>query len=442
MCAQSMYDSFDNERTVTYGLNVPFSYQIGNGIGGAVWPGWHGTLLQYTDNPATDGINPSPQCAEYTRNPAEFYDVIIINCGELEDLSDYISGAKTMSFDVFSPVPGITVQITLENAELAGGGYPAGRHSEYTATTTTGGQWETLTFALSNQPWTDAENTGWWPDAATAHNDVDQMVVLFNPASNTDDTYYIDNIMGPERTVEPCDEANSSEIILFDGDCEHDRLRKGYSTGRLTLFPDPNGENGNCYEYARNGGEETDVLLGSFVSPLDIPTGVVTTLSMDVYDSIAPSTVAFSIQDQFDVEIALFEYTITEPATWQTFEMDLSPYAGLPNASNFVILYEAGNLVAQTFYFDNVRLESVTSTDKVVVEALDFFPNPASEHITINGQDLGYVKGQILSMSGQIVSTFEGTERKIDVSSLSPGMYFVEMHSQSGIAYRSRLIVE
>ena len=39
---------------------------------------------------------------------------------------------KTMSVDVFSPMPGLPVQITLEDSSLAGPtNYPTGRHSVY-----------------------------------------------------------------------------------------------------------------------------------------------------------------------------------------------------------------------------------------------------------------------------------------------------------------------
>ncbi|NQX92371.1 MAG: hypothetical protein HRT74_09685, partial [Flavobacteriales bacterium] len=55
--AQSTYDNFDDVRSVTYGLNVPFPEQQNNGIGGTEWPGWHGTLVQQAENPDITGIN-------------------------------------------------------------------------------------------------------------------------------------------------------------------------------------------------------------------------------------------------------------------------------------------------------------------------------------------------------------------------------------------------
>ena len=69
--AQMLYDNADDVRQVTYGFNVPFLQQLGNGTGGTQWPGWHGTLIEYAANPFPDAVNGSAQCLAYLRNPGE-----------------------------------------------------------------------------------------------------------------------------------------------------------------------------------------------------------------------------------------------------------------------------------------------------------------------------------------------------------------------------------
>ena len=437
--AQSLYDNFDTDRTSDYGLGIPFPEQQGNGIGGTVWPGWHGTFLEFTINPATDGINSSAMCAEYTRNPGEFYDVLIVHPGDMDDVTDYITGAKSMSFDVYSPVPGITVQITLENQARAEGGYPEGRHSEYTAVTTTGGEWETLEFTLAGEPWSDAANGTWWPDATTAHNDVDRMVILFNPASNTGDTFYLDNIMGPERVSEPCDEVNADESILFNADCEHDRLIKNYSDGRLSTFQDPLGENGRSYEYARNGGAADDVLILDFNGPLNIPSN--STFKIDILDANAPSSVLLSFQDAFGLVIQDFTTATFESDAWHTFSFDLAALAGAPNVESVVVLFDAGDLEADTYYFDNVLIETIDGIEEVAIADFTLFPNPAEGYIQLQSS-ANIEKVQILDNTGRtVLEQEENLAAKINTTSLTSGIYFVKAILASGTVQTQTLIV-
>ncbi|MFT5921559.1 MAG: hypothetical protein ACI898_000247 [Flavobacteriales bacterium] len=439
--AQSLYDTYDDVRTVQYGFDVPFSEQQGNGTDGTVWPGWSGTLIQYEANPGPSALNDSPMCVQYARNSGEFYDVIIVHPGLLADLADYVSGAKTMSFDVYSPLPGITVQITLENQLIAEAGYPTGRHSEYLAVTTTGGQWETLEFELSLEPWTDPVNVEWWPTAAEANVDVDQMVILFNPASNSGDVYFMDNLSGPERVVEPCTESNTNASVLLDADCENDRWVKEYCDGRMSIFPDPLDGDNMVIEYARNGGAADDVIVGNFDGALEIPENSI--LKIDILESAAPSAIALSLQDAFGLELALFDLTSTVSGEWQTFEMDLAAIAGLPNVTHFVILFSPGELIPDVYYIDNLILETTISVDEVATAGFAVFPNPAANEVNIQlDASLEVSSVAVLNLSGQTVINTTLTNSKLDVSSLSPGVYIVKLTLMNGEVISERILID
>ena len=438
--AQSVYDTFDDVRTVNYGLDIPFSDQIGNGIGGTEWPGWHGTFIQYDLNPGPDDVNDSPMCAQYVRNASEFYDVILVHPGLMADVGDYVSGAKTMSFDVFSPLPGITVQITLENELLAMGGYPEGRHSEYTAVTTTGGEWETLEFTLSGQPWTEGANAGWWPTAAEAHVACDQMVILYAPASNSADVYYMDNLNGPERVDEPCADVNTDEIVLMDADCENDRFIKEYCDGRLSIFPDPLNAENNVLEYARNGGAADDVIVGNFNGALEI--GVNAEMRIDLLDLAPPSSLVFSIQDAFGTELAQFNLTSTLASEWQTLTMDLAALEGLPNATNFVMLFEPGQLVVESYYIDNLVIESVMSVEDEGVASITVYPNPSNGLLNLVNEGVSKIANlEVLNLAGQIVYSSSKLTNSVDLSFLSEGVYFVKIQTESGAIATERVLI-
>ena len=437
--SQILHDDAENTRLNTYGLNVPFPEQLGNGIGGADWPGWHGVLLQYRANPWPDAGNMSASVIEYSRNPSEVYDVVLINTGVLADVTDYVAGTKEMTLDVWSPVPGTVFQITFENGDLAAGGYPEGRHSEYQATSVTGAAWETLTFTLTGEPWSQDGNNGWWPDAATAHNDVDRMVLLINPGDQEGNTYYLDNLVGPELLVEPCTEANDN-LIINDGDCNQNHWLPNYMDGRMSLVIDPAGGEGNCIEYARNGGAEDDVIVGTFGGAL--PLGNNPKLFMDVYEYSEPGDVVFIIQDALGSDLANVTATTTASQTWEELEFDLSGISNFPNATNFVILVAPGMLIPKTVYFDNIRIENEVGIDAVNTLSVGVYPNPSQSVLTVNAP-AGFGQWQLVDTLGRIVDQGTanfGTPVEVNVDRVAPGSYTLRV-VQEGATGSQQVII-
>lgn len=439
--AQEIYDTFDDIRTVRYGLDVPFPEQQNNGLNGTVWPGWHGTLLQYTNNPGTNDVNSSPLCAFYDRNPSELYDVVLINCGELADLAPYLSGEKSISMDVFAPVPGITIQFSLQNAELALGGYPAGRHSEYQAVTTTGGEWETLEFILTNEPWQDPANSGWWPDATTANNDVDEMVLLFNPGVNVQETFYFDNLNGPERATAPCPESNIDDFMLADADCEHS-LYPTFMHGRMVIYPDPDPtQDDNCLEYARNGGQQFDALVGKFDQALTFTE--TSTFSIDIWDPAPPSQIYFGFQDQFQTPFYDAECITSTALEWTTFTFDLSFLEGNGGITDWVISTDPDQEVAKTFYFDNLKLENVISVGEESAVAVKAYPNPTTGLVTLENV-ASFDAYQVFSVDGRLVDAgaINTNTTQIDLNAFNAGVYNVVLAGDNLPSNSIRVIVE
>ena len=189
LSAQQIWDNFEDTRQGTYGF-------------------LSGVFLPYGANPAPGGSNTSSIAAMYSRNAAELFDVIILDA-PMADLTDFRTGARSLSIDVFSPNPGTTVQITLENSVTAlPANFPTGRHSVYLATTTLTDTWETLTFNFDNQP-----------DASVPDTDADRLVLLFAPNTNTGDIYFWDNLNGPDLANDPCANVTVDPNIFNDFEC-------------------------------------------------------------------------------------------------------------------------------------------------------------------------------------------------------------------------------
>lgn len=422
--AQTLWDNYEDVRKGTYDFIS-------------------GSFIPYTENPDKTGANTSLVAAQYTRNPAETFDVLILD-GQMGDLSDYLSGNKQMSIDVWSPVAGTTVQITLENSDLAQpANFPTGRHSVYLATTTMAGAWETLTFSFDNQP-----------DPAVANDNVNRAVLLFAPNTNTGETYYMDNWNLPEFANDPCEGVMADPNALNDFECNQNTdfifSHAGVNFRRIPN-PDASGVNSSQYvaSYIRNGGEESDVLIGRFDGDLTINAD--NTISIDVWDPNPPTTITFSLQATNNDLITELVGQTTMSETWETITFDPSNVVGVPNIGQFVILFDPGNFTADNYFFDNIRLNgTVGVADLTEVASFDAFPNPTSGLTNFQYEltQQSDVRISIFNVNGQMVKeAFNGTQSagthqiQWDAQNAAPGLYFYEVEV-NGASKSGKLVVK
>lgn len=349
LSAQVMWENFEDVRKGTYGFI-------------------NGSFIPYTLNPDMDG-NTSLVAGQYTRNAAEQFDVLILDAA-MADLSDYVGGTKQMSIDVWSPAAGTTVQITLENDVLAQpANFPTGRHSVYLTTTTVAEAWETLTFTFDSQP-----------DASVANDNVNRVVLLFAPDTNTGDTYYWDNFMGPEFAADPCDGVTPDPEVLNDFECNQNTSFTFSHSGinfRRIVNPDQNGNTSDYVaSYVRNGGEENDVIIGRFDGPLALEES--DRITLDIWDSNAPTDVILSLQNLSGDVIKAITKSTSESNTWQTLSFDPSEVFAATDIEQFVILFDPGNFTADQYYFDNMKFtEASTNVNELeAVESFTVAPNP------------------------------------------------------------------
>ncbi|MEM7039482.1 MAG: T9SS type A sorting domain-containing protein, partial [Bacteroidota bacterium] len=66
------------------------------------------------------------------------------------------------------------------------------------------------------------------------------------------------------------------------------------------------------------------------------------------------------------------------------------------------------------------------------------FPNPASDQIQVEGDDLSHLR--IMDLSGRIVMEKTLTQSKIDISMLPAGTYIYEVVQQSGKSLKGKLV--
>ena len=170
---RQLYDNYDGTRAIKY-----IAYKTSGG------------LKIDTLNNSVSAANPSARVARYTRSTNQYDSFVMQPRGAaLADVTNFknnASNALHMTLKVFSVAPGVIYQITLQDSTVAGAtNYPAGRNSEYTATTTATNAWETLSFNFANAP------------SATPNTGLNEIVLLIAPNTTTRRRVYLDDFFGP-----------------------------------------------------------------------------------------------------------------------------------------------------------------------------------------------------------------------------------------------------
>ncbi|MFT6998218.1 MAG: hypothetical protein ACJAQ4_001978 [Cryomorphaceae bacterium] len=421
--AQTTWDNFEDIRKGTYDFI-------------------NGVFIPYQLNPDQSGANTSLVAAEYIRDPGAPFDVILLDA-QMADLTDYVSGTKQMSIDVWSPAAGTTVQITLENSTLAlPANYPTGRHSVYVTTTTVAQSWETLTFSFTEQP-----------DASVEMTNVNRLVVLFNPGSSTNETYYWDNLVGPEFADDACDGAATNESILNDFECQQNAnfiAASNSATLRRVVNPDQTG-NASDYvgTYIRSGAED-DNFIGRTDGSLQLNENT-TQITMDIWDPNAPSIVIFSLQTSTNDLIQEMVAETSVSSGWETLTFDIAPdVITNTDIEQFVILLDPGTATTDTYYFDNIVIPGLTSAeDTKFVSGLKAYPNPATDVVTLeyNLVASGNVNISLTDITGRVIENRifknqpNGTFRMdFNTSSYANGIYLYNVNV-SGQNHTGKIVV-
>jgi len=402
----------------------------------------NGVFVPYQFNPDPSGINTSLVAAEYVRDPGAPFDVIVID-NPMLNVVDYITGAKQMSIDVWSPAAGTTVQITLENSSLAlPENFPTGRHSVYLTSTQTSEQWETLTFTFFEQP-----------DPSVSNNNVNRLALLFNPNNTTNETYYWDNLNGPELANDPCADVETNESILNDFECQQNInfvAASSPSALRRIANPDPvNNPSSNVLTYTRSGNAD-DNFIARTDGPLMLNNNT-TQVTMDIWDPNAPSIVLFSLQTSTNDLILEMVAQTSVSAGWETLTFDIEPEI-LDNTDieQIVVLVDPGASTTDTYYFDNITIPGLVSAeDTEFVSDLKAYPNPASDIFTLEYNLLysGDVNISMTDITGRIVENKilenqpNGTFRMdFSTANLADGIYLYTVNV-SGRNHTGKIIV-
>ena len=413
----------------------------------------HGGMTTRFPNPdLSSAVNNSNLCAQYVRNPGELWDVLVIIAnGSINDVSDYVSGSKTMSVDVFSPLPGIPIQITLEDSSIAGAtNYPDGRHSIYLGVTTLSNEWETIELTFDSRP-----------DVNMSDDGLTSVILLFNGNTNTNDTYYFDNLYGPEFSNQCDGQILNPAVNLADWDCNWNLgicpsgtpcasfdyvsgwLNQGYNPDNSTI-------NNSKYsgEYTRNpdGNTGEDVLISYFSEGI-LDLSINKYFNFKVYGP--PRPIYLSFQDANNNEIYAYNSVLSSNNQWQQFSVDLSSVAS-QSITRFVMFIDKGVVNWDTYFLDDFNLSSIPLFVQEInkIQLISIFPQPAKNNLNIqvklndnevNTLDLYNNQGEILLST---VLNKNSDNINLDVSKFNSGIYIIKIHSKNNFYTKKVQIIK
>lgn len=171
LLSQQVYDTFEGVKWV--------SYQVNKGA----------QLDTLAANPDPDEINGSEKCARYIRGRQRYDNLKLPLTGKITDVAKYASFQKEaprIKMKVYTTAP-VGTLIEVQLGKRTGNAYPEGTNSQYQAFTKAQGKWQELEFSYVLSP----------RRSQTSDTDINQLTIVFNPNTNTGDTYYFDDLSGP-----------------------------------------------------------------------------------------------------------------------------------------------------------------------------------------------------------------------------------------------------
>ncbi|MEO0340135.1 MAG: family 16 glycosylhydrolase [Bacteroidota bacterium] len=446
-----------------------------------------GTLRE-VNNPQTDVVNNSAIVGEYTRNGNERFDLLVYNTTSISSAVPFLTGDQKFFMDVLTDAPtGTEILLQLETSAAQGDNFPNGRHSRYVATVTENGKWHRLEFSLLDRP-----------DASAANNGIQKMILLFASNTFTSDTYYFDNL--DSYGIIPNSDGNIPPSAAITSPASGSILPKGStvtvevaaddedgSIAQVEFFVDGSAlgvDNSAPFSYDLivptgtasisaiatddEGKMSTASIIGITGPAGDIPTSVLIselTVGRSFAGNYEAGTALVKVIDDLGFPVAnavvngTFSGTINERvesttgddgvAFFQTFNSEKggllvnfcveSVDAELPyTAQSNLTTCTSGSTALPNLGRLPINLDDLSEQNRFSV-----FPNPAEDALFIRyTEDIPIETVEVYSLDGKLMinTRFEANQRKLDVSNLKKGIYWIRAIDANGNRFATRMV--
>lgn len=407
--AQYIYNDFDANQ------NEPF-----NG-----WP----NVPAIVANPDASGINTSANVGEWVRSTEQWAHVYC----ELDGKIDFSTG-NSFFLKVHAPIA-CQVLFKLEDKSSGGGVFVEVSQSIVTPNT-----WEQLTFDFTG----------------AASGTYDKIVIFFDFSSTVDNTFYFDDVIGPEYgagSVKPYLALDVQDNFEDDGWGTITTWKfQDPDMVDLPVVVDPVNSANHVAEYNRSGTFEWTNAQFILEHRMDLTArnqfdlSVYFPSSNDYTGSLTP-TAALKLQNSLMGPNAWMTQTqvlldVTEFDQWVTLTFDFSGVADSVNYDQVVVQFGGeGHWAPGMFYFDDIELlHPVGIADRNLVN-ISVYPNPASDRLFIeNAENLKSVS--IYNINGRTMLSSDQVVRSIDLTDFSAGLYMFRAVGVDGKQYQAKFIVK
>ncbi len=400
--AQYIYNDFDANQNETF----------------ISWP----NPLTIISNPDVSGINTSANVAEVVRSTTQWANVYC----DINGTIDFSTGT-IFELKVHSPIT-CEVLFKLESAN--------GNFTEIGANVTTVNEWTLLSYDF-----TGAESGLY-----------NKIVIFFDFASTTDNTFYFDDVTGPNYAAGPDGDQVDLPVTFDDEDVIY--ALTDFGGNQSEIIVDPTDATNMVAQSLKTEGAETwaGTTVGGtlgFASPIPFTEGS-TTMTVAVWSPLSGIPVRLKVEDATDPTKSVeTEATTSMSEAWETLVFDFSNEAEGTAEIDFSYTYNKASIffnfgsngTGLTYFWDDMFFYDPTGINNSKVESLNVYPNPATNNIYIaNSEKLSEIS--IYSVNGKMVYNSNNPSNTIDISNLTSGTYAIRAMDLSGKIYTKSLIIK
>ncbi len=299
---------------------------------------------EIVSNPDASGINTSANVAEWVRGEGYQWAHVYT---ELEGRIDFTTGT-TFQLKVYSPIA-CEVLFKLEDKTNAG------TFVEVMGNVTTANQWQLLSYDFSG----------------AASGTYDKVVIFFDFATTTDNTFYFDDVEGPEYGGGSTGDPVTLPVTFDDDNVNYALTDFGGNLSEIIIDP-TNAENKVAKSIKTEAAETwAGTTVGGttgFPSPIPFVEGE-TIMTVAVWSPTSGTPIRLKVEASNDPTISVETETLTTMAeAWEVMEFDFANEAPGTAQINYGYSYNKASIFfnfgttgaiagEQTYYWDDMEFE-------------------------------------------------------------------------------------
>jgi hypothetical protein len=387
--AQYIYNDFDANQNETF----------------SGWP----NAPSIVSNPDASGINTSEHVAEFVRSTEQWAHCFSILPGKVNFETGTVFALK-----VWSP---IACQVLFKLEDQFNGSIS----TEVMGNITTPNQWVQLSYNFTNGQ----------------SNTYDKIVIFFDFSTLVDNTFYFDDVTGPEYGGGSTGDPVELPVTFDDENVNYGLTDFGGNVSEIVI--DPTNASNHVAKSIKTEGAETwagTTIGGTVGFPDEIPFAPGSTfMRVRVWSPTAGTPIRLKVEDSGDPTLSVETEDVTTLASqWETLLFDFSNEAPGTAEINFGYSYNkasiffnfgtVGSTGGTTYYWDDMEFGPLTSIENTKLQELTFLQNPVQNVLNLN-TTAKVDNIFVYNMTGQTFEVTRFSENSFNVSGLSKGFYYV-----------------